>query len=80
MSPIRLRLRELREARGWTQAQLAERIDAAVSTVSDIERETTSRIDFTLLERLARALAVEPGELIELKRRVTAAARSSSRE
>jgi transcriptional regulator with XRE-family HTH domain len=69
VTPIRLRLRELRDARGWTQAQLAEKIGAAVSTVSDIERETTSRIDFALLERLAKVLAVEPGELIELKRR-----------
>ena len=63
------RLRELRDARGWTQVQLAEKVDAAVSTISDIERGTTSRIDFELLERLAKAFAVEPGELIELQKR-----------
>jgi transcriptional regulator with XRE-family HTH domain len=64
MSPIILRLRELRLARKWTQSDLADKAGAAISTISDIERGTTSRIDLELLERLAKALDVEPGALI----------------
>lgn len=49
--------------------QLAETISAAVSTVRDIERGSTSRIEFDVSERVARAFAVEPGELIKLRKR-----------
>jgi ribosome-binding protein aMBF1 (putative translation factor) len=37
-SPLGSNLRELRKARGWSQAELAERIDAHLTHVSRVER------------------------------------------
>jgi putative transcriptional regulator len=70
MSPVRIRLRELREAQGLTQQALAERAGVRQATVSQIE-SGTSRVDLDVLERLADALGKEPGELLvrEAKRK-----------
>ena len=64
VTPIRLRIRELREARGWSQTELATRVDVRQATISAIENNHTKGIDFVVLERLAHAFNVEPGSLI----------------
>lgn len=64
MSPLTLRLRELREALGWTQTELSRRASVRQATISAIENEQTKGVDFDLLERLANALGVDPGFLI----------------
>lgn len=65
MSPIRLRVRELREAKGWTQAQLAEAAGIArVPTISDYESGRIQRPDLETLDRIAKALGVDPGFLL----------------
>ena len=64
MTPIRLRVKELRRARGWSQAQLSERAGVRQATIAEIELEKTSRVEFDTLERLAEALEVDPGYLI----------------
>ena len=64
MTPVTLRVRELREARGWTQAELADRAEVRRATLSAIENNQTSGIDFDVLDRLARALEVDAGYLI----------------
>ncbi|MBF0356882.1 MAG: helix-turn-helix transcriptional regulator [Alphaproteobacteria bacterium] len=51
------RLRELREQRGWTQAEFAERNGKAIETISNIERGKTVPGLLTL-ERFARSLGV----------------------
>lgn len=61
---ITLRVRELREARGWSQAELARRAGIRPSTLSAIENGQTKGVDFDTLEKLARALEVDPGFLI----------------
>ena len=63
VSPITLRIRELRERRGWSQAELAHRAKVAPSTVNRIERGETRSLTFGSLERLARALGVAPKSL-----------------
>jgi transcriptional regulator with XRE-family HTH domain len=63
VSPIILRIRELREARGWTQTELADRVGVRQATISAIENAHTTGIDFNVLERLADAFGVEPGAL-----------------
>lgn len=68
MTAIRLRVRELREARGWSQGELAERAGVRRATVSDIELEKTTGVDFDVLERLASALGVDAGFLVETVR------------
>ena len=64
MTPIHIRLRELRAERGLTQEALAELACVRQGTISAIERDVTTRIDLDVLDRLAEALDVKPGELL----------------
>jgi transcriptional regulator with XRE-family HTH domain len=64
MSPIQIRIRDLRTEQGLTQVQLAERCGMPQSTISRIESGTTSGVDFNTLDRVAEALGVHPSELI----------------
>ena len=76
MSPIRLRVAELRQAKGWTQKELAERAGIARHTVMRVESETNRRLDFDVLEKLAAAFDVDAAYLIvtEPKKRGRASA------
>lgn len=65
MTPIRIRLRELRESKQLSQAALSDVSGVRKATISDIENEKTSGIDFETLERLATALGVNAVVLIE---------------
>ncbi len=64
MTPIHLRVREVREAKGLSQAELAKRARVRQATISDIENDRTTGVDFATLERLATALDVDPALLI----------------
>ena len=64
MTPITLRVRELRQARDWSQRELARRAGVQQVTISLIENNRTKGVDFETLEKLARALEVDPGYLI----------------
>ncbi len=65
MSPIYVRLRETREARGWTQTELAERAKVTRATVSRIENGKVASLDLVVLDKLANALEIHPATLIE---------------
>ena len=62
--PIALRVRELREARGWSQRELAARAGLRQATIANIELGHTRGVRFDALERLADALGVDPALLI----------------
>jgi transcriptional regulator with XRE-family HTH domain len=64
MSPLRLRVRELREALGLTQAELADRARVRRATVNRIENARVTAIDLSVLEKIADVLRVEPGFII----------------
>lgn len=64
MTPIVLRLRELREVNGWSQAELARRARVNQAIISRLESGETGSISFRNLERLAAALGCDPGYLI----------------
>lgn len=64
MTPVTVRLKELRLAKGWTQVELAERAGIRRATVSMLESGKTDSISFNTLDRLARALEVDPGFLV----------------
>jgi transcriptional regulator with XRE-family HTH domain len=64
MSPLVLRIRELREALGLTQAELAERAGVRRATVNRIENARVTAVDLEVLEKLADALRVEPGFIV----------------
>jgi transcriptional regulator with XRE-family HTH domain len=54
----------IRERRMWTQARLAGEAGVSPTTVSGIESGRISRPHFGTLRKLARALGVEPEELV----------------
>jgi transcriptional regulator with XRE-family HTH domain len=54
----------IRGRRMWTQARLAEEAGVSPTTVSGIESGRISRPHFGTLRKLARALGVEPEELV----------------
>jgi transcriptional regulator with XRE-family HTH domain len=58
-------LRDLREARGLTQAQLAERAQVALSYVTVIEAGHETNPSRQILHRIARALGVPAKRLLE---------------
>jgi len=64
MEDIGRRLRELRQERGQTITGLANRADLTPNAVSRIELGSRSPSAVTI-SKLARALAVKPGELFE---------------
>ena len=57
---LRLRVRELREAAGLTQEELARRVGVRQATVSAMEQGAVRRVDLDVIERLAGALGVSP--------------------
>jgi transcriptional regulator with XRE-family HTH domain len=62
--PLKLRVRELREALGLTPAELAARMGCHVMTIRRLELGG-GRPNAADLGRLAKALEVEPSELLE---------------
>lgn len=64
MTPLRIQIRERREALGLSQQALGNAAGVRQATISDLESGKSQGIDFKTLERLAKALHVEPGSLI----------------
>ncbi len=60
-------IRRLRNEKGWTQEDLAERVALSARYVGQIERAQAS-MSITVLGRLAGALHVEPSELVRQAR------------
>ena len=65
---IRARLgsnvRRLREAKGWSQEDYADRADIHRTYVSDIERGRRNP-SLTLIEKLAKPFGIAPGRLLD---------------
>ena len=57
-------VREVREARGLTQAQLAERAQVALAYVTVLEAGHQWNPSRQILHRLARALGIPPKRLL----------------
>jgi transcriptional regulator with XRE-family HTH domain len=55
-------VRQLRDARGWTQEKLAREADITVTSVSNVERGATKPNGETV-EKIAAAFGLEPGDL-----------------
>lgn len=60
---LKLRIREIRQAKGYTLANVAEMIGVSVPHLSEIERGKKN-VNNHLLTRLASALGVEPRDLL----------------
>jgi putative transcriptional regulator len=66
MGLIRLKLRELAAARGWTMKEVSERSGMPYSTVKNYAQSTISTVDYTALIKLARVFEVTIEDLIEV--------------
>jgi transcriptional regulator with XRE-family HTH domain len=60
---MRIRLKEWRQRRLFTQAELAERVEMTVGTINRIERGVHEP-RFSTIRKLATALDVTPDDLI----------------
>ncbi len=60
-------VRELREAKGFTAAQLAERAQVALSYITLIEAGQQVNPSRQIVQRIARALDVPAKRLLELE-------------
>ena len=58
-------IRALRESKGLTQSQLAERAELTQGYLAKLENGMKANPSLAALKRLAKALKVPPGELIE---------------
>jgi len=67
VSPRRLKtvLKQLRKDRGWSQAKLAEEADVTNAYIAQLETGKKKNPSLDVLKRLARALGVPMGELLE---------------
>jgi transcriptional regulator with XRE-family HTH domain len=63
MSRLPNRLRELREALGMSQQELADEVGCSKMQISTLERGRPS-LDIAWMQRLAPILRVEPGDLL----------------
>lgn len=57
------RIRALRTAKGWSQQRLADAVGCSKMQISTLERGEQS-VDVAWMKRLAGALEVEPGEIL----------------
>ena len=64
MTPLTVRLRPVRLAKGWTQGELARRSGVDQSTISRIENGLTRGVGLGIVERLAYALGRNPRSLL----------------
>lgn len=62
---IRLRVKEVAEQRGMTMTTLSHRSEISFNTVKSIFRDPYKIINTDTLERLAKALDVNPADLLE---------------
>ena len=66
-SEVRSRVAEMREERMWTQGRLAEEAGISPTTISGIESGRILRPHFGTVKKLARALGVDPRELLSAR-------------
>jgi putative transcriptional regulator len=70
----KLRIKELRKAKGWTQKELAEISGVRQATVSRYERNLIDSVNLELLAKIARGLDVDVDDIIQDEGKVEAAA------
>ena len=69
MTPLTVRIKELREVKGWSQAELSRRSGVAQGMISRMENGQVESVHLPALEKLGKALGCDPGYLIVKKRK-----------
>jgi putative transcriptional regulator len=65
MSPARFKLQEVLDSKGMSQSELSRTSGVSLVTVSRICRNVTRQVSLATLDKLAAALGVAMGELLE---------------
>ncbi|WP_371261676.1 helix-turn-helix domain-containing protein [Rivularia sp. PCC 7116] len=63
---MKFKLREIREARGYTRQKLAEECKVSISTIQDYENDTRKQFARELLIRFCELLDCTPNDLFEI--------------
>jgi putative transcriptional regulator len=67
MGLVRLRIKELAEVKGWTLKEVANRSGVNYRTIhSYVRRDSMAMIDFTAVQKIARAFEVAIEDLVEV--------------
>ena len=64
---IRIRLREILEARGMSQTELQMQTGLGYSSINAMYHNKTQRVEFGTLDVLCETLKVTPGDLLEFE-------------
>jgi DNA-binding Xre family transcriptional regulator len=60
---IRLRIKEMLEKKGMSQARLSRLSDVSINTIHDLLKDPSRDVKISTLDRIAKALDVEIEEL-----------------
>jgi DNA-binding Xre family transcriptional regulator len=64
---IRIKLRELLEAKQISQAKFSRMSDLSINTIQSIYHDPTTDVMLSTVEKIARTLQVRLDELLEMK-------------
>lgn len=67
--PVRFRLKELLEEAGISQSEAGRASGVSYATINRMCTNATRQVSLDVLDQLAKFLHVEPGSLLESKRR-----------
>jgi putative transcriptional regulator len=65
----RFKLREVLEAAGMSQSELARRSGVSLVTVNKIAQNRSNQVSLKTLDALSKVLRCEPGDLLEREKR-----------
>ena len=65
MSPARFRLQQVIDERGTNQSELSRTSGVSYQTISRMCRNVTAQVSLETLDKLAAALGVEMGDLLQ---------------
>lgn len=63
--PTAFRLREILEARSFSQSELSRVSGVSFTTINAMCANRTKQVSLSTLDKIAAALKIQPGELIE---------------
>ncbi len=67
--PVKFRLRELLEEAGISQSDAARQSGRSFATINRLCTNATRQVHLDALEQLAKLLKVQPGDLLETRRK-----------
>ena len=67
MKKVKLRLKEVRESREWTQENLAQKMGLSLSHYRKIENQRTKALTYEVLDKMVEVLDCHISELLTVE-------------